>query len=84
MEADSIVSRLWPQAAAEVEVLEGGITNRNFKITVDGDAYVLRIGGKDTASSASTGAPSTRPRASRRSWGSAPRSCGFLSRRGIW
>ncbi len=31
-----------------VEVLGGGITNRNFKLTVGGEAFVLRIGGKDT------------------------------------
>ena len=28
--------------------LEGGITNRNFKVTVDGSAYVLRMGGVRT------------------------------------
>jgi thiamine kinase-like enzyme len=30
-------------------VLGGGITNRNFRITVDDEEFVLRIGGKDTA-----------------------------------
>ena len=29
-------------------MLGGGITNRNFKITLDDGSYVLRIGGKDT------------------------------------
>ena len=29
-------------------MLGGGITNHNFKVTVDGGAYVLRIGGRDT------------------------------------
>ena len=29
-------------------MLGGGITNRNFKITLDDGAYVLRVGGKDT------------------------------------
>lgn len=28
--------------------LDGGITNRNFKVEVDGAAYVLRMGGKKT------------------------------------
>jgi len=28
--------------------LDGGITNRNFKVTVDGSAYVLRMGGVRT------------------------------------
>jgi thiamine kinase-like enzyme len=32
-----------------VEPLGGGITNHNFKVTVDGEAFVLRVGGKDTA-----------------------------------
>jgi len=31
-----------------MESLGGGITNRNYKVTVDGEAFVLRIGGKDT------------------------------------
>ena len=48
METRAIVERVWPGRDAEIEELGGGITNRNFKVTVDGDAYVLRIGGKDT------------------------------------
>ena len=32
----------------EVEELTGGITNRNFKITADGDCFVLRLGGNET------------------------------------
>jgi thiamine kinase-like enzyme len=43
-----IVARVWPGRPAEVEVLGGGITNHNFKVTLDGDSYVLRVGGKDT------------------------------------
>jgi thiamine kinase-like enzyme len=31
-----------------VTPLDGGITNRNFKVEVDGAAYVLRMGGKKT------------------------------------
>ena len=31
-----------------IEALGGGITNRNFKVSVDGGTYVLRIGGRDT------------------------------------
>ena len=31
-----------------MEPLGGGITNRNFRVEVDGEAVVLRIGGKDT------------------------------------
>src|SRR5262249_42722514 len=44
-----VVARLWPGGVESVEPLGGGITNRNFKVTADGDAFVLRIGGKDTA-----------------------------------
>ena len=44
----AIVERVWPDAAATVEPLGGGITNHNFKVTVEGSAYVLRVGGKDT------------------------------------
>lgn len=32
----------------EVKELTGGITNRNYKITVDGDCFVLRLGGNET------------------------------------
>jgi thiamine kinase-like enzyme len=45
---EEMVERVWPGRRAQVEPLGGGITNRNFKITVDGSSYVLRIGGKDT------------------------------------
>jgi len=44
----AIAERLWPGRAVEIEELGGGITNRNFKVAVDGEAYVLRVGGKDT------------------------------------
>jgi len=49
MRAEQIVEGLWPGRAAEIETLGGGITNRNFKVVLDGEAFVLRIGGKDTA-----------------------------------
>jgi thiamine kinase-like enzyme len=45
---EKIVERLWPGRDARVEPLGGGITNRNFRVEVDGDVLVLRIGGKDT------------------------------------
>lgn len=48
MLADDIAKRLWPGRHAEIEPLGGGITNHNFKVTVDGEVLVLRIGGKDT------------------------------------
>src|ERR1700686_3889132 len=42
------VDRLWPGRRAVVTPLDGGITNRNFKVGVDGAAYVLRMGGAKT------------------------------------
>jgi thiamine kinase-like enzyme len=39
---------LWPGREARLTPLSGGITNRNFKVEVDGESYVLRIGGRDT------------------------------------
>jgi thiamine kinase-like enzyme len=46
--AEDVVARLWPGRAASVEVLGGGITNHNLKVTLDGEAYVVRIAGQDT------------------------------------
>jgi len=48
VEPEEIAARVWPGRRVELEVLGGGITNRNFEVTVDGERYVLRIGGKDT------------------------------------
>ncbi len=48
MQAEAIAARLWPGAEPRIEPLGGGITNRNFKVEVGEQAYVLRIGGKDT------------------------------------
>jgi thiamine kinase-like enzyme len=45
---EEIAARVWPGQEVELEPLGGGITNRNFKVSLDGDAFVLRIGGKDT------------------------------------
>ena len=42
------VEVLWPGHQAKIEPLSGGITNRNFKVEVAGETYVLRIGGRDT------------------------------------
>src|SRR3954454_5612404 len=48
MDAEQIAAELWPGRDTAVEPLRGGITNHNFKLVVDGESYVLRIGGKDT------------------------------------
>ncbi len=46
--AGTAVDRLWPGRPATVVALDGGITNRNFKVEVDGSTYVLRMGGVRT------------------------------------
>ena len=49
MEPERIAERVWPDGVRSIEPLGGGITNRNFKVTLPGGAQVvLRIGGKDT------------------------------------
>ena len=48
MDAESIAARVWPGRRLELEPLGGGITNHNFKVAVDGAAFVLRIPGADT------------------------------------
>jgi thiamine kinase-like enzyme len=48
MDLHAAIAQLWPGGGAVVEPLDGGITNHNFKVTVGGEAFVLRIGGKDT------------------------------------
>ena len=48
MQPESLAARLWPGRTLQIEPLGGGITNHNFKVSLDGEAYVLRIGGKDT------------------------------------
>ena len=42
------VERVWPARSTRYEILGGGITNHNVKVELDGNAYVLRIAGKDT------------------------------------
>jgi thiamine kinase-like enzyme len=48
VEVGYLVERVWPGRRVSVEELGGGITNHNFKVLVEGEAFVLRIGGKDT------------------------------------
>ena len=49
MAYEDIVERVWPGRETRVEVLGGGITNHNLKVTLDdGRAFVLRIAGRDT------------------------------------
>jgi len=48
VEVDAVVSRLWPGKRATIEVLGGGITNHNFKVTLGDGVYVVRVAGRDT------------------------------------
>ena len=48
MQAEAIAERVWPGREVDVEPLGGGITNHNFKVSLGGDAYVVRIGGEGT------------------------------------
>jgi thiamine kinase-like enzyme len=42
------VERLWPGRKATIAELGGGITNRNYKVGVDGEFFVLRMRGAKT------------------------------------
>jgi thiamine kinase-like enzyme len=46
--ASEAVAQLWPGRSATILELGGGITNRNYRIEVDGGVYVLRMGGART------------------------------------
>jgi thiamine kinase-like enzyme len=46
---DELLERIWPGGVSSVEPLGGGITNHNFKVVADAEAFVLRVGGNDTA-----------------------------------
>ena len=51
MNLDPILKRIPQFASASsltVTELMGGITNKNYKITVDGESFVLRMGGNET------------------------------------
>jgi thiamine kinase-like enzyme len=45
---EQIVERVWSGRTARIEPLGGGITNRNFRVDVGAETFVLRIGGEDT------------------------------------
>jgi thiamine kinase-like enzyme len=48
MPLEQVIEQLWPGREARVEQLGGGLTNHNFKVTVGGEHFVVRVGGKDT------------------------------------
>jgi thiamine kinase-like enzyme len=48
VEPEQLAERVWPGQDVSIEPLGGGITNRNFRVEVEGQELVLRIGGRDT------------------------------------
>jgi thiamine kinase-like enzyme len=48
VDAAAIVARVWPGGVDAVEPLGGGITNVNLKVTVGGEAFVVRVPGSGT------------------------------------
>ena len=63
-----IVEQITPElgeAEGEPTPLEGGITNRNYLVTLGGKRYVIRVPGKDTDLSGSTAAESATPTSAR-------------------
>ena len=47
-DAAAVVERLWPGRKAGLTALSGGITNRNYRVDVDGATFVMRLGGQNT------------------------------------
>jgi thiamine kinase-like enzyme len=45
---EEVVRRVWPDGRSSFEVLGGGITNHNLKVTRPDGTYVLRVTGKQT------------------------------------
>ena len=39
MQPESLAARLWPGRATTIEPLGGGITNHNYKVSLDGEAF---------------------------------------------
>jgi thiamine kinase-like enzyme len=48
VEPEQVAERIWPGRKLVLEPLDGGLTNQNFRVAVDGEVVVLRIGGKDS------------------------------------
>jgi thiamine kinase-like enzyme len=48
VDPEAAVERLWPDRGAHAVPLSGGITNHNFKVDVNGETFVLRMGGNQT------------------------------------
>lgn len=50
MSLDELLDRVpgWAGQARTVEALEGGITNRNYRVTLDGESFVVRAPGENT------------------------------------
>ena len=49
MRPDELARRQWPGRPIALEPLDGGITNRNWRVEVPDGVFVLRVSGKDTS-----------------------------------
>jgi thiamine kinase-like enzyme len=47
-EVEAAVERFWPGRKVGISALAGGITNRNYRVDLDGSSYVLRVTGRNT------------------------------------
>jgi hypothetical protein len=52
MRLERIVEHAWPGRAVEADPLRGSITKSNFRVSLDGEAYVVRVpaGGRELLS----------------------------------
>jgi thiamine kinase-like enzyme len=48
VQPDELAQRLWPGQRIGLQPLDGGITNRNWRVEAPGGIFVLRVSGKDT------------------------------------
>ena len=48
MRPEELAQRLWPGRPITLAPLDGGITNRNWRVEVPDGVFVLRVSGKDT------------------------------------
>jgi thiamine kinase-like enzyme len=45
---DRVVGRLWPGGSATIEPIAAGLTNQNYRVTVDGVPFFVRVPGAST------------------------------------
>src|ERR671911_1189752 len=73
----------WAGHDVRAEALGGGITNRNFRVDVDGETFVVRLPGKDTDLLGIDRDAERRAAQSAHEAGVAPEVIAFLSQHGV-